>query len=771
MSIIDELKRRKVFRVVSTYAVVSWVIMQIGEVVFPALNLPDWVLSTVVILLLIGFPIVAIFAWIFDATPDGIKVTQAKNTDSNSSQKNISEKIPFYLQKRNAFLVFGIAFGLLVGNLNLFESDNKIVNYSGEKIPIAIADFENKTNDPSLDGLSGLLITSLEQSDYLSVLTRSRMFDILKQIGKPNAKIIDEKIGSEICTNASISSLVLTSIMQFGDLYSIDLKILDTKTNEYIFTKNVKADGKRNIPSLIDDISKFTRISLAEKAEEVEKNQKQVSSITTKNLEAYKFYDIGEKALFSKRWSEAEDNFLKAVEIDSNFALALYQLAYINQWFFSQEKADYYIKRAVENIETVPDKQRLYIRAQSIQDYSSRIPVYQEIINKYPNEKQAYFEIGDMYFHNGPAIESIPYFEKSLELDPSYENAIQHLGWIYLDVQDYDKYSELYKNSLSIYPDDNQYKRAELYSHLYSGKYETFFNRVREIEEKDIQFLNTDEAYGDGYLLSGNFKESLKKYESLISSNETKLAGYSKLRNYHTYRADYKNFIKYSDLILSYHAAKNNYKRYVGELSRRAFSLIHVFERRGEAKNIISEINVIFDDKSKNVRFNDLDIFSSIYLMDSHKELKNWKIAKEYDSQFFRNMDSNMKLDEALRAKQSGNLEDAINYYKEGLDLSWMMFKNQAYYELSKLYYETGDYKNAIKISDEIKIMTHQTSRQFYYAKYFLYSGLANYKLKNYRLAKSNLDIFLKIYEPASESLKYKKMALDAISEMNRLRS
>ena len=99
MSIIDELKRRKVFRVVSTYAVVSWVIMQIGEVVFPALNLPDWVLSTVVILLLIGFPIVAIFAWIFDATPDGIKVTKAKIANSSSSTKNVSEKIPYYLQK------------------------------------------------------------------------------------------------------------------------------------------------------------------------------------------------------------------------------------------------------------------------------------------------------------------------------------------------------------------------------------------------------------------------------------------------------------------------------------------------------------------------------------------------------------------------------------------------------------------------------------------------------------------------------------------------
>ena len=73
-----------------------------------------------------------------------------------------------------------------------------------------------------------------------------------------------------------------------------------------------------------------------------------------------------------------------------------------------------------------------------------------------------------------------------------------------------------------------------------------------------------------------------------------------------------------------------------------------------------------------------------------------------------------------------------------------------------------------------MKIITYQTSpwsREYYFAKYFLYSGLANYKLKNYRLAKSNLDIFLNIYEPASENLKYKKMARDAIADMKKLRS
>ena len=61
MSIIDELKRRKVFRVAATYAVVAWVTMQIGEVTFPALNIPDWVMSTLVVFLLAGFPFLTIY--------------------------------------------------------------------------------------------------------------------------------------------------------------------------------------------------------------------------------------------------------------------------------------------------------------------------------------------------------------------------------------------------------------------------------------------------------------------------------------------------------------------------------------------------------------------------------------------------------------------------------------------------------------------------------------------------------------------------------------
>ena len=117
MSFFEELKRRKVFRVTSTYAVVAWVIMQIGEVVFPALRLPEWVLSTVVILLLIGFPIVIIFAWIFDATPEGIIVTKPRNSQKRSNTKTSNYPAAIYLQKRNIFLVLGVLTGIIIGQI------------------------------------------------------------------------------------------------------------------------------------------------------------------------------------------------------------------------------------------------------------------------------------------------------------------------------------------------------------------------------------------------------------------------------------------------------------------------------------------------------------------------------------------------------------------------------------------------------------------------------------------------------------------------------
>ena len=79
MSFIEELKRRKVFRVAASYAVVAFIILQLVEIVFPIFDFPQWTSQFVIILVLIGFPISVILSWVFDRTPQGYVKTESKN--------------------------------------------------------------------------------------------------------------------------------------------------------------------------------------------------------------------------------------------------------------------------------------------------------------------------------------------------------------------------------------------------------------------------------------------------------------------------------------------------------------------------------------------------------------------------------------------------------------------------------------------------------------------------------------------------------------------
>jgi TolB-like protein len=79
-ALIDELKRRRVFRVVAAYAVVAWIMTQVTATVAPALHLPAWTLTLVVVLAILGFPVAAVLAWAYDVTPGGVQRTPGSST-------------------------------------------------------------------------------------------------------------------------------------------------------------------------------------------------------------------------------------------------------------------------------------------------------------------------------------------------------------------------------------------------------------------------------------------------------------------------------------------------------------------------------------------------------------------------------------------------------------------------------------------------------------------------------------------------------------------
>ena len=301
----------------------------------------------------------------------------------------------------------------------------------GAPLTVAVADFDNQTGDEGLDGLSGMLITSLEQSRKLSVLTRSRMFDLLRQLGRGDVRRIDEPLGRELARKANAHALVLATIRRFDQLYAIDLKLLDPMTSEYIAALKEEGQGKASVPGLIDKLSEKARRALKDRSA----NSAQpapVSQVTTANLEAYQRYFKGEELLDRLQFARAVEEYRAALKSDPEFALAWYRLAYSLMWMHDGERGREAISRALALDSKLPEKERLMARAvrgsltsKGEEAYSA----YKDCAARWPGEKECAFMLGDVIFHAGYASYAVPQFRRALELDPVMERAHQHLIW------------------------------------------------------------------------------------------------------------------------------------------------------------------------------------------------------------------------------------------------------------------------------------------------------------------------------------------------------
>ena len=73
-SFFGELTRRNVVKVAVAYAIVGWVLIEVSSTVFPIVQLPDWTVTFLTMLILFGFPIALILSWAYEITPEGIKL-------------------------------------------------------------------------------------------------------------------------------------------------------------------------------------------------------------------------------------------------------------------------------------------------------------------------------------------------------------------------------------------------------------------------------------------------------------------------------------------------------------------------------------------------------------------------------------------------------------------------------------------------------------------------------------------------------------------------
>ena len=241
MSLFAELQRRNVIRVGIAYVVVAWVIAQVGEFAFENFGAPDWVLKSVTVLLLLGLPLVLVFAWAYELTPEGIKLE--KHVDrSTSITSQTGRKLD-----RTIIVVLLIAVGWFAWDKFVHRdaaesatvaetapTAEEIAGDDGTKPDnsVAVLPFVAMSNGPDdeyfADGITEEILNSLAQLPELLVTARTSAFSFKGQ---------DLPI-QDIASMLGVQHVVEGSVRRSGDRLRVTAQLIRAEDGFHLWSEN-----------------------------------------------------------------------------------------------------------------------------------------------------------------------------------------------------------------------------------------------------------------------------------------------------------------------------------------------------------------------------------------------------------------------------------------------------------------------------------------------------------------------------------------------------
>ncbi|MFB3110613.1 MAG: hypothetical protein ACE10G_01140, partial [Gemmatimonadales bacterium] len=341
-SVWAELRRRNVFRVAAAYAVVGWLIIQVVSALSSPLNLPEWFEAVTVTLLAIGFPIALLFAWAFDLTPDGIRLTQRDDAATKESGGN---KLDYALI--GGLLV--VAAVTLWGQLPTASVNDLTQSFEVEEAPsIAVLPFADMSPNGDQeyfgDGIAEELLNELTRLDGLQVAGRTSSFSF-KQSDE-NLQAIGEAL--------HVNFILEGSIRKDGDRVLITAQLINAADGYHLWSDTYNRE-LTDIFAIQEEIAASVAGALGVRLGVGGVNA--FFGAGTRNVEAYEAYLQG----LPPRPGRAAARirlFERATQLDPNYAAAWAQLGLFNaarMWTALPEEApallDYalpLVRRAVE---------------------------------------------------------------------------------------------------------------------------------------------------------------------------------------------------------------------------------------------------------------------------------------------------------------------------------------------------------------------------------------------------------------------------------------
>ena len=285
---LDELKRRNVLRVAAAYALVAWILIELGSVLLPTFGAPEYVLKIYVLLIFGGFVISLVIAWVFEITPDGVKL-----------EKDLDRK-HYKPPARNSanFVLIGLLIVALVVSISFNMSDLRNANAPHDSdlsdLTIAVLPFENRSTDPEngyfADGIQEDLLNRLAEIDSLHVISRTSANEYRNTT--KNVSVIGEELG--------VATIVQGAVQRSGNKILVSVSLIDVRADKQIWAETYNKDASlQDIFELQTEISSQITSSLG--ATLTPADEQRLAAVPTETDEAYRIFGVGQVHLRQRR--------------------------------------------------------------------------------------------------------------------------------------------------------------------------------------------------------------------------------------------------------------------------------------------------------------------------------------------------------------------------------------------------------------------------------------------------------------------------------------
>src|SRR2546425_531003 len=331
-----ELKRRNVYKVAITYAVVAWLLIQAASILFPTFEAPAWVMKAFVVFLALGFVTSVMISWAFEATPEGLKRTE-------DVAPVVAAKLPTWSRRKFATFVIVVALlaaGLLAFNLFRSKSVARSTTAAGPSISeksIAVLPFENLSDDKNAayfaDGIQDEILTKLASIADLKVISRT---STAKYKSKPeDLKTVSQQLG--------VANILEGSVQKAADKVRVNVQLIDARADSHLWAKSYDRDIK-DVFTVESEVAQEIADSLQAKLSPAEAHT--LATAPTKDAAAYDLFlkgeyeeRLAENSLKPESYEQAAAWYQQAIARDPNFALAMARLVrnrMDRHWFFEQ---------------------------------------------------------------------------------------------------------------------------------------------------------------------------------------------------------------------------------------------------------------------------------------------------------------------------------------------------------------------------------------------------------------------------------------------------